>query len=187
MDGLFREPLIALFQSDSQLGLDCLQHLLIHREEVTDDDVATFAIALGLAQPQTVFERPLSPKPGGSSNARSSMARKKRAPQCAIGYRVAQPMRWISSVHIYLICYSTLLARPRRPQASPAPSVFARPLAEEMAAQFLRPGVLDQALRSGLFLSGVRRIGKKGEGDWTPTTRHPPSDSISKESASKCH
>jgi hypothetical protein len=35
-----------------------------------------------------------------------------------------------------------------------------RPLAEEMAAQLLRPGVLDQALRSGLFLSGVRRIGK---------------------------
>jgi hypothetical protein len=29
-----------------------------------------------------------------------------------------------------------------------------------MAAQLLRPGVLDQALRSGLFLSGVRRIGK---------------------------
>jgi hypothetical protein len=35
-----------------------------------------------------------------------------------------------------------------------------RQLAEEMAAQLLRPGVLDQALRSGLFLSGVRRIGK---------------------------
>jgi hypothetical protein len=35
-----------------------------------------------------------------------------------------------------------------------------RPLAKEMAAQLLRPGVLDQALRSGLFLSGVRRIGK---------------------------
>ena len=35
-----------------------------------------------------------------------------------------------------------------------------RKLAEEMAAQLLRPGVLDQALRSGLFLSGVRRIGK---------------------------
>jgi hypothetical protein len=35
-----------------------------------------------------------------------------------------------------------------------------RTLAEEMAAQLLRPGVLDQALRSGLFLSGVRRIGK---------------------------
>src|ERR1700730_11967060 len=35
-----------------------------------------------------------------------------------------------------------------------------RPLAEEMAAQLLPPGVLDQAVRSGLFLSGVRRIGK---------------------------
>ena len=29
-----------------------------------------------------------------------------------------------------------------------------------MATQLLRPGVLDQALRSGLFLSGVRRVGK---------------------------
>jgi hypothetical protein len=29
-----------------------------------------------------------------------------------------------------------------------------------MAVQLLQPGVLDQALRSGLFLSGVRRIGK---------------------------
>ena len=35
-----------------------------------------------------------------------------------------------------------------------------RSLAGEMAAQLLRPGVLDQALRSGLFLSGVRRVGK---------------------------
>jgi hypothetical protein len=35
-----------------------------------------------------------------------------------------------------------------------------RELAEEMAAQLLRPGVLDHALRSGLFLSGVRRVGK---------------------------
>src|ERR1051325_5051328 len=33
-------------------------------------------------------------------------------------------------------------------------------LAQEMAAQLLRPGALDQALRSGLFLSGVRRTGK---------------------------
>lgn len=35
-----------------------------------------------------------------------------------------------------------------------------RKLAQEMAAQLLEPGVLDQALRSGLFLSGVRRTGK---------------------------
>ena len=35
-----------------------------------------------------------------------------------------------------------------------------RTLAEQMASQLLRPGVLDEALRSGLFLSGVRRIGK---------------------------
>jgi predicted AAA+ superfamily ATPase len=43
----------------------------------------------------------------------------------------------------------------------PTPEIFhRRPLAEEMAARLLRPGVLDQALRSGLFLSGVRRIGK---------------------------
>jgi hypothetical protein len=33
-------------------------------------------------------------------------------------------------------------------------------LAQEMAAQLLRPGLLDQGLRSGLFLSGVRRTGK---------------------------
>jgi hypothetical protein len=35
-----------------------------------------------------------------------------------------------------------------------------RALAEQMSAQLLRPGALDQALRSGLFLSGVRRTGK---------------------------
>jgi len=33
-------------------------------------------------------------------------------------------------------------------------------LAEQMAAQLLRPGVLDEGLRSGLFISGVRRTGK---------------------------
>ena len=35
-----------------------------------------------------------------------------------------------------------------------------RRLAGKMAAQLLHPGVLDQGLRSGLFLSGVRRTGK---------------------------
>ncbi|MDM0029817.1 hypothetical protein [Variovorax saccharolyticus] len=29
-----------------------------------------------------------------------------------------------------------------------------------MATQLLRPGMLDQGLRSGLFLSGLRRTGK---------------------------
>jgi len=33
-------------------------------------------------------------------------------------------------------------------------------LAEQMAKQLLRPGFLDQGLRSGLFLSGLRRTGK---------------------------
>jgi hypothetical protein len=33
-------------------------------------------------------------------------------------------------------------------------------LAQQMAQQLLRPGVLDEGLRSGLFLSGVRRTGK---------------------------
>lgn len=33
-------------------------------------------------------------------------------------------------------------------------------LAEQMAHRLLRPGILDQALRSGLFLSGSRRTGK---------------------------
>ncbi len=41
------------------------------------------------------------------------------------------------------------------------PEIFhRRQLALQMAAQLLRPGVLDQGLRSGLFLSGVRRTGK---------------------------
>lgn len=40
-------------------------------------------------------------------------------------------------------------------------SIFQRPeLAEEMANQLLHPGVLDEGLRSGLFLSGLRRTGK---------------------------
>ncbi|AKJ26938.1 AAA family ATPase [Caldimonas brevitalea] len=40
-------------------------------------------------------------------------------------------------------------------------SVYRRPqLAQQMAQQLLRPGVLDEGLRSGLFLSGVRRTGK---------------------------
>ena len=39
--------------------------------------------------------------------------------------------------------------------------VFRRPqLAAELAARLLRPGVLDEGLRSGLFLSGLRRTGK---------------------------
>jgi hypothetical protein len=33
-------------------------------------------------------------------------------------------------------------------------------LAQQMAKQLLRPGLLDQGLRSGLFLSGLRRTGK---------------------------
>jgi len=40
-------------------------------------------------------------------------------------------------------------------------SIFQRPeLAAEMANQLLNPGVLDEGLRSGLFLSGLRRTGK---------------------------
>ena len=35
-----------------------------------------------------------------------------------------------------------------------------RELAEQMTQQLLRPQVLQEALRSGLFLSGVRRTGK---------------------------
>jgi hypothetical protein len=39
--------------------------------------------------------------------------------------------------------------------------IFHRPeLAQQMAQQLLRPGVLDEGLRSGLFISGVRRTGK---------------------------
>ncbi len=39
--------------------------------------------------------------------------------------------------------------------------LFHRPdLASQMAKQLLRPGLLDQGLRSGLFLSGLRRTGK---------------------------
>ena len=40
-------------------------------------------------------------------------------------------------------------------------SIFQRPeLAESMANQLLNPSVLDEGLRSGLFLSGLRRTGK---------------------------
>ena len=40
-------------------------------------------------------------------------------------------------------------------------SIYRRPaLAEQMAKQLLNPGVLDEGLRSGLFLSGLRRTGK---------------------------
>jgi hypothetical protein len=40
-------------------------------------------------------------------------------------------------------------------------SIYRRPqLAASMAKQLLRPGVLDEGLRSGLFLSGQRRTGK---------------------------
>ena len=40
-------------------------------------------------------------------------------------------------------------------------AIYHRPaLARDMARQLLRPGVLDQGLRSGLFLSGLRRTGK---------------------------
>jgi hypothetical protein len=40
-------------------------------------------------------------------------------------------------------------------------SVYRRPdLASQMAKQLLNPGVLDEGLRSGLFLSGLRRTGK---------------------------
>jgi hypothetical protein len=39
--------------------------------------------------------------------------------------------------------------------------VFCRPqLAAKLASRLLRPGVLDEGLRSGLFLSGLRRTGK---------------------------
>ena len=39
--------------------------------------------------------------------------------------------------------------------------VYKRPaLARQMARQLLYPSVLDEGLRSGLFLSGLRRIGK---------------------------
>jgi hypothetical protein len=39
--------------------------------------------------------------------------------------------------------------------------IYRRPdLAHQMASQLLHPGVLDQGLRSGLFLSGLRRTGK---------------------------
>ena len=40
-------------------------------------------------------------------------------------------------------------------------SIYRRPeLAVQMAKQLLNPGVLDEGLRSGLFLSGLRRTGK---------------------------
>lgn len=40
-------------------------------------------------------------------------------------------------------------------------SIYRRPgLASQMAKQLLNPGVLDEGLRSGLFLSGLRRTGK---------------------------
>ena len=40
-------------------------------------------------------------------------------------------------------------------------SIYRRPeLAAQMAKQLLNPGVLDEGLRSGLFLSGLRRTGK---------------------------
>jgi AAA domain len=40
-------------------------------------------------------------------------------------------------------------------------SIYRRPkLAGKMAKQLLRPGVLDEGLRSGLFLAGLRRTGK---------------------------
>jgi len=40
-------------------------------------------------------------------------------------------------------------------------SIYRRPgLAAQMARQLLNPGVLDEGLRSGLFLSGLRRTGK---------------------------
>ncbi len=41
------------------------------------------------------------------------------------------------------------------------PDIYHRPeLARQMAQQLLRPGVLDEGLRSGLFISGLRRTGK---------------------------
>ena len=40
-------------------------------------------------------------------------------------------------------------------------TIFRRPeLAKQMAERLLHPGVLDEGVRSGLFISGVRRIGK---------------------------
>lgn len=40
-------------------------------------------------------------------------------------------------------------------------NIYQRPeLAKQMARQLLQPGVLDEGLRSGLFLSGLRRTGK---------------------------
>ncbi len=40
-------------------------------------------------------------------------------------------------------------------------NIYRRPaLADQMARQLLHPGVLDEGLRSGLFLSGLRRTGK---------------------------
>jgi len=40
-------------------------------------------------------------------------------------------------------------------------SIYRRPdLARAMAKQLLEPGVLDEGLRSGLFISGLRRTGK---------------------------
>ena len=40
-------------------------------------------------------------------------------------------------------------------------NIYRRPaLAVQMAKQLLNPGVLDEGLRSGLFLSGLRRTGK---------------------------
>ena len=41
------------------------------------------------------------------------------------------------------------------------PNVFHRPgYAQALAQQLLEPGPLDQGLQSGVFLSGIRRIGK---------------------------
>lgn len=40
-------------------------------------------------------------------------------------------------------------------------SIYRRPaLAAQMTKQLRNPGVLDEGLRSGLFLSGLRRTGK---------------------------
>ena len=40
-------------------------------------------------------------------------------------------------------------------------SIYRRPeLAAQMVRPLLNPGVLDEGLRSGLFLSGLRRTGK---------------------------
>jgi hypothetical protein len=50
------QPTTALFQRDSALGLESLKYILDHREEFTDDDVSTFATALGLAQPDAAFD-----------------------------------------------------------------------------------------------------------------------------------